>query len=141
MTLNHKITETVETSKTTVSTVAGSPAAETVVLDVSAGHSPADEPISASNDTKTTVSTVPAADCGSAAKSFVGNQAYKSPFPLPTGAAGGLSTRRAAGHGTDSPHPVSAPMQLNPGFIKGFIWGSFKPQPLNEPSGAVVSDV
>ena len=112
--------------------------AETVVSDVSAGHSPADQPSSASDDTKSTVST---ANCGSAAKSFVGNRALMKPFPLPTGAAGGLSTRRAAGHGTDSPHPVSAPMQLNPGFIKGFIWGSFKPQPLNEPSGAVVSDV
>ena len=109
--------------------------AETVDRGVSAGHSPADEPRSASNDPKSTVS---AANCGSAAKSFVGNQAYKSPFPLPTGAAGGLSTRRAAGHGTDSPHPVSAPMQLNPGFIKGDIWATFKPQPPNVASGVVV---
>ena len=109
--------------------------AETVDPDVSAGHSPADKP---SNDTKSTVSTVSTANCGSAAKSFVGNQGYKTPFPLPTGAAGGLSTRRAAGHGTDSPHPVSAPMQLNPGDIKGDIWATFKPQPLNVASEAVV---
>lgn len=109
--------------------------AETVDRGVSAGHSPSDKP---SNDTKSTVSTVSTANCGSAAKSFVGNQAYKSPFPLPTGAAGGLSTRRAAGHGTVPAHPASASVQLNPGDIKGDIWATFKPQPLNVASGVMV---